>query len=165
MTEKNLAKQKQINPWHFIWLSVVFSELFTAFLNTIQSFIWYGKISPDLLMIGALDALFIPLIVAPIVIYFIKHTAELKKINERFQQEIMVRKRVELELRKSESRLRTVMENTPVVLFALDRKGVFTLAEEDCQRWPQAQRGCRPVIFEFTATHLQCSRSPSGINR
>jgi two-component system cell cycle sensor histidine kinase/response regulator CckA len=129
MTEKNVAKQKQINPWHFIWLSVVFSELFTAFLNTIQSFIWYGKLSSNLLMIGAIDALFIPLIVAPIVMYFIKHTTELKKINERFQQEIMERKRAELELRESESRLRTVMENTPVVLFALDREGVFTLSE------------------------------------
>ena len=129
MTEKNLAKQKKINPWHFIWLSVVVSELFTAFLNTIQSYIWYGNFSPNLLIIGALDALFIPLIVAPIVIYFIKHTAELNKINERFQQEIAERKRAELELRESESRLRTVMENTPVVLFALDRGGVFTLSE------------------------------------
>jgi two-component system cell cycle sensor histidine kinase/response regulator CckA len=130
MTENKIfAKAKQINPWHFIWLSVVFSELFTAFLNSIQSYIWFGKLSPNLLMIGAIDALFIPLIVTPIVIYFIKHTTELQKINERFQQEIMERKRAELELRESESRLRTVMENTPVVLFALDREGVFTLSE------------------------------------
>jgi len=129
MTEKILVKQKRINPWHFIWLSVVVSELFTAFLNTIQSYIWYGKISQNLLIIGALDALFIPLIVAPVVIYFIKHTAELKKINEQLQQVITERERAELELRESESRLRTVMENTPVVLFALDRRGVFTLSE------------------------------------
>jgi len=129
MTENNLAAQKKINPWHFIWFSVVFSELFTAFLNTVQSYIWYGELSPKLLVIGALDALFIPLIVAPIVIYFVRHTAELKKINERLQQEIMERKRAELDLRESESRLRTVMENTPVVLFALDRRGVFTLFE------------------------------------
>ncbi|HTP04466.1 MAG TPA: PAS domain-containing protein, partial [Nitrospirota bacterium] len=129
MTEKILARQKRINPWHFIWLSVVVSELFTAFLNTIQSYIWYGNFSQNLLIIGALDALFIPLIVAPIVIYFIKHTAELKKINERLQQVITERERVELELRESESRLRTVMENTPVVLFTLDWRGVFTLSE------------------------------------
>jgi PAS domain S-box-containing protein len=108
---------------------VVFSELFTAFLNTVQSFIWYGKLSSNLLVIGALDALFVPLIVVPVVIYFTKHTTELKKFNERLQQEIMDHERADLALRESESRLRTVVENTPVVLFALDSTGVFTLSE------------------------------------
>jgi signal transduction histidine kinase/CheY-like chemotaxis protein len=110
MITNTLFKLKPINPWHFIWLSVVFSELFTAFLNTVQSFIWYGKFSPNLLAIGALDALFVPLIVAPVVLYFIKYTAELKKINEQLQREIAVRKQAEQALARSEARYRAMID-------------------------------------------------------
>jgi PAS domain S-box-containing protein len=48
-----------------------------------------------------------------------------------YWQEIRVdiTERKEEALRESELRLRTVITNVPVVLFALDRKGVFTLSE------------------------------------
>lgn len=39
------------------------------------------------------------------------------------------RRRAEASLRESEERLRTVVSNVPVFLFALDRKGCFTLGE------------------------------------
>lgn len=110
MIAKILYKLKSINPWHFIWISVVFSEFFTALLNTVQSFIWYGKISPGLLMIGAIDALFVPLIVAPILLYFTKHTAALEKINEQLQQEIVERQHAEEALAQSEARYRAMIE-------------------------------------------------------
>ena len=44
-------------------------------------------------------------------------------------RDISLRKKNEIALRESEERLRTVVENTPVVLFALDGSGVFTLSE------------------------------------
>jgi PAS domain S-box-containing protein len=43
--------------------------------------------------------------------------------------QLVERERVEAALRASEARLRAVVTNTPVMLFALDRDGVFTLAE------------------------------------
>ena len=90
MTDTAPPKRYRINPWHFVWISVVFSKLFTAVLNTIQSFFWFGKVSSELLIIGAIDALFVPLVVAPIVIYFIKQTSELIKTNVQLQQEYRI---------------------------------------------------------------------------
>jgi signal transduction histidine kinase len=79
-------KLKRISPWHYIWISVVFSELFTAILSTIQGNLWWGGVSRETLIIGAIDALVVPLIVATVVIYFIKQTTELKRINDQLQE-------------------------------------------------------------------------------
>ncbi len=89
------TKRKQSTMWHFVWIAVVLSELFTAFANTIQSFIFYGSLSPTLLTAGAIDSLFVPLIVAPIVLYYTAYTAELNRTNEQLQQEISNRKDAE----------------------------------------------------------------------
>ncbi len=56
-------------------------------------------------------------------------TAELWAANERLVVELRERMRVEEALRASEERLRTVVSNAPVVLFAVDTDGVFTLSE------------------------------------
>ncbi|MGH9350821.1 MAG: PAS domain S-box protein [Terriglobia bacterium] len=46
-----------------------------------------------------------------------------------FARDITARKRAEEALKQSELRLRTVVTNVPVILFAVDRAGVFTLCE------------------------------------
>jgi two-component system cell cycle sensor histidine kinase/response regulator CckA len=89
------SRQRPLTMGNFVLLSVVFSELFTAAANTIQSYLWYGAFSPSLLMIGAIDGLFIPLIVAPIVLYYMRYTAELSKMNAQLQQEIVSRRQAE----------------------------------------------------------------------
>ncbi|MBA3356100.1 MAG: PAS domain S-box protein [Pyrinomonadaceae bacterium] len=43
--------------------------------------------------------------------------------------DITERVRAEEALRETEARLRTVIANSPIVLFALDGEGVFTLSE------------------------------------
>jgi PAS domain S-box-containing protein len=98
------------SPWPWIWLSVIVSELFTGVLNTIQSYARYGSLSTDLLMIGAVDAMFVPLIVAPVVIYFIKETKELQAINAELQHEIQERKLAETSRDRSETRYRAVVD-------------------------------------------------------
>jgi two-component system cell cycle sensor histidine kinase/response regulator CckA len=110
------SPHRKLTMSHFVLLAIVFSELFTAVANTIQSYLWYGAFSPTLLMIGAIDALFIPLIVAPIVIYFTRSTAELNAMNAQLQQEIVNRKQAEQvvlertkELESSNALLRTEM--------------------------------------------------------
>ena len=89
------SRQRPLTMGHFVLLSVVFSELFTAAANTVHSYLWYGAFSPSLLMIGAVDALFIPLIVAPIVLYFMRYTAELSHANAQLRQEIANRRQAE----------------------------------------------------------------------
>jgi PAS domain S-box-containing protein len=95
LIEAVFSRHRKLTMGHFVLLAIVFSELFTAVANMIQSHIWYGAFSPSLLMIGAIDALFIPLIVAPIVIYFTRSTAELNAMNAQLQQEIVNRKQAE----------------------------------------------------------------------
>jgi signal transduction histidine kinase/CheY-like chemotaxis protein len=98
------------SPWPWVLLSVVVSEVFTAGLNIVQSYARYGRISADLLVIGAIDAMFVPLIVAPVVIYFIRETRELTRINEELQREVRERKLAETSRDRSETRYRAVVE-------------------------------------------------------
>jgi len=89
-----LLKAIPKNPFHLLWLVVGGSVLFSALMNTVQSLIWYGKVSPDLLIIGTIDALVVSLIVSPIIIYLV----------------IAVRKKVEVEsLRQSEERYSSII--------------------------------------------------------
>ncbi len=62
----------KINPWHFLWISILLSELFTLISNTALSLIWWGSISSDLLLIGSIDAFVVSLLVAAIVIFFLR---------------------------------------------------------------------------------------------
>ena len=95
MMTRTIASLKRLNPWHFIWVSAVISEIFTALLNVVQSYLWFGSVSGDLMLIGAIDALFVPLIAAPIAIYFVKETRLQKEINAGLAREITERRRAD----------------------------------------------------------------------
>ena len=66
MVRQIIYKLQTINPWHYIWIILVFAEIMTAFMNTIQSLIWWGRISKELLFIGTIDAFINALIISPI---------------------------------------------------------------------------------------------------
>ena len=72
MFQTFFMRQRHVNAWYFVWIAIALSVLLTTFLNSIQSFLWFGKLSPQLLGIGTIDALLVPLIVAPVVISFTK---------------------------------------------------------------------------------------------
>lgn len=104
-----IQKLARVNLWHFVWVSVILSEIFTAILNIINSIIFYGKISYDLLLIGVIDAFFVALIVSSIVIFLIIHIREIEK-------------RAGDKLRESEERYRRLVELLPVGV-AVHREG------------------------------------------
>jgi PAS domain S-box-containing protein len=58
-----------------------------------------------------------------------ERTAKLSRLNEKLHAEINERTLAEDQLHQTEQRLRDVIANAPVILFALDRSGVVTLSE------------------------------------
>jgi len=64
---------------------------------------------------------------------------EVKEKRDRLAQEIEDRKRVEEQLRESESRLRTVIESLPFDFFMIDNTGRYTMQNATCRRnWGDA---------------------------
>ena len=54
---KRFRMLKSMNPWHFLWISVILSELFALASSTIQGYLRWGHVTYDLLSIVAIDAL------------------------------------------------------------------------------------------------------------
>jgi len=86
MINKLLDNLKKISPWHFVWISIVCSELITALLTTVQGYLYWGRLPRETLIIGAVDALVVPLIVASVVVYFVKQTGDLNRMNAQLQE-------------------------------------------------------------------------------
>ncbi len=109
MIKKILYRLEAVNPWHFVWVSIVISELLTAGFSALVSYLWWGKISRELMFGGVVDALLVPLLVAPTVIYIIRNTVRLERLNGRLQAEIDVRKQAVNALVASEGRYRAII--------------------------------------------------------
>ena len=88
-----------------------------------MSFIWWGRIANDLIVIGSIDAFFVSLAVASIVVYFVKYTARIADANERLKREIAERKQVEEALENSQKRLKILFDFAPDPSFLLDLEG------------------------------------------
>ena len=114
---------RSINPWHYLWIAMLLSELLTNILDLFMSFIWWGRIENDLIVIGSIDAFFVSLAVASIVVYFVKYTARIADANERLKREIAERKQVEEALENSEKRLKILFDFGPDPSFLLDLEG------------------------------------------
>ncbi|MFH1034711.1 MAG: PAS domain S-box protein [Pseudomonadota bacterium] len=114
-----LQRLRNLNPWHFVWISVLLSELFTLASNSLLSLLWWGAISRDLLLIGSIDALVVALLVAPLAIYFVRHQGRLHQVNQALEDDIKARRRMEVVLRDSEERYRTIFEKSGDAIFIL----------------------------------------------
>ena len=126
MIQKIIHKLKTINPWHFLWITILLSVVFGLLLNAIQSYLWWGFLSYDLLLIGAIDCLLLPLLISPIVIYFIFNASQLEKINKELQLEIIKAKQSEENsMRESEALYRILFENAPVGIGIADVNGTL----------------------------------------
>jgi PAS domain S-box-containing protein len=123
MIGNNPSLRKSFNPWHFIWITVVISELFTAVVSTIQHYFAPEFDLRYILKVGAIDSLFVPLIVAPIIIYFLRSETVLKKINTQLENEIAERKRIEEVLRESEEKFSLFMDYLPATVFIKGEEG------------------------------------------
>ncbi len=110
MIRNILIKLETVNPWHFVWVSVVTSEFLTAGFSALVSYLWWGRISRELMLGGMVDALLVPLLIAPTVIYIVRNTVRLEKLTGRLQSEIDVRKQAVNALVASEARYRSIID-------------------------------------------------------
>lgn len=112
-----LRKIAPRNPWHYLWIAIISSEIITFLLGKMFSFIFWGETSEKVLIIGVVDAFIVPLMVTPVVIYFI----------------VSEQRRVENELNElSYSDELTKLKN---------RRGFFILAEQQLKLSNRNQKG------------------------
>jgi len=121
-------------PLYLTGIIALLSECFTTVLNIINSMIWWGHIDRDLLVIGSIDALAVPIFVSPVAIYFIRHVFNLEDMNRLLQDEIDERKRAESALRDSENRLRVITENMMDAISQVDAEGRILYASPSTER-------------------------------
>ncbi|MHB8881866.1 MAG: two-component system sensor histidine kinase NtrB [Thermodesulfovibrionales bacterium] len=111
MIKDIVKKWETINPWHFVWIGVIASEILTTVLSVAISLIVWGHVSDQILLVGFFDAFIVSFIVIFIVIYFVRRTSSLSEINEHLHREISQRRQTEEALRGSEVRLKAIFEN------------------------------------------------------
>jgi PAS domain S-box-containing protein len=128
MSVQFLKKLRTINPWHFLWITILLAEALTLILNSLQSLMRWGYISRDLIEIGTIDALIVSLIVASVIIY------HLKAANEKLKQDISKCKTNEESLRKSEEYFRSMAEVSESVIYRLSPAGEVCYASPAVSR-------------------------------
>ncbi len=87
-----IDKISQSNLWHFLWLGVVLSEICTLVVSIVLSYLLWGRISREVLIIGFFDALLVTLLVASLMIISVSKISTL-------QQEIKSREEAEKQIR------------------------------------------------------------------
>ncbi len=88
MREKILASIRDINPWVFTGIAVLFAVILTTGLNSFFVWIDGGKYNPKIFMYATIDAILIPLIIAPIIINMLKRTINLEQEKQQLEGQI-----------------------------------------------------------------------------
>ena len=96
-----LKALERLKTWHFFAIAVLFSEILTLLLNSVQSIARWGRISSELLEIGAIDAVVVSLIVAFIIVSLLRYSAKMVLEKKILQKEITERKQAEERLQKA----------------------------------------------------------------
>jgi PAS domain S-box-containing protein len=79
MREKILASIRDINPWILTGIAVILAVILTTGLNYFFSWLEGGKINPRVFVYATIDAVLIPLIIAPIIINMLKRVIDLEQ--------------------------------------------------------------------------------------
>jgi PAS domain S-box-containing protein len=80
---------------------------------------------------------------------------------EGIARDITPRKQAEKALRQSEERLRTLVTNAPVIMFAIDREGVFTVAEG--ASWDSGRRITSVAASSICTASCRVYATPPGV--
>ncbi len=115
-----------VNLWHFLWVSIVLSEVLTALMGLLLK----GAVTYDYLVTGGV----VSLIVAGIVIFFLKMTMQVRFDNKTLLAEVERQRKTTEGLSHALDFQSLLMETIPDLLYVLDPAGTLvkwnTLAEE-----------------------------------
>lgn len=120
MVKQIIRNWKTINPWHFVWIGIIVSEILTTLLSVIISLTLWGNVSRQILIVGFFDAFIVSFIVVFITIYFLRRSSSLSEINERLLIEINERKQMEQALVESHNSLQYVVDSIDAVVYVAD---------------------------------------------
>ena len=67
-----VGRLRRTSVWNILWISLVLSEILTALMSTLLGYLWWGKISVDLILIGAIIAFFVAGIVTVLIILILR---------------------------------------------------------------------------------------------
>jgi PAS domain S-box-containing protein len=116
---------ERIKTWHFFLIAVLFSEIFTLVLNSLQSIFRWGAISRELVEIGAVDAIFVSLIVTAMIVPLLRYSTKIKTERNILKKNIEEHDRIEDELRASQQILEGIMNAIPARVFWKDENLVY----------------------------------------
>lgn len=125
---------KKLKTWQLVALAVMVAEVITALASISLMFVLWHWVSPDILLIGAADALAASLAASFVLIYLVKYALDLQAINQGLQFEIAERQRIQAALQQSEERWRTYIDEASDLIFGLNPSGHLVLANRTtCQ--------------------------------
>jgi PAS domain S-box-containing protein len=116
---------ERIKTWHFFLIAILFSEILTLVLNSLQSIFLWGSISRELVQIGAIDAIFVSFIVTAIIVPLLRYATKIKTERNILQNNIVEQKRMEDALRTSQQVLEGIINAIPARVFWKDRNLVY----------------------------------------
>jgi PAS domain-containing protein len=108
---------ERIKTWHFFLIAILFSEILTLVLNSLQSIFLWGSISRELVQIGAIDAIFVSFIVTAMIIPLLRYATRIKTERNILQNNLAEQKRMEDALRTSQQVLEGVVNALPARVF------------------------------------------------
>ncbi len=161
---------ERIKNWQFILVAVLFSEVFTFVLTSLQSIFRHGMISRELIEVGAVDAIVVSLIVVSVIVPILRYTTKMGLERKRLQEDIVERKRAEKERTIAVDFLRLVNESRnkkdmvqSAATFLQQHSGCEAtgIRLHDQNDYPYYEARGFPVEFVLAENSL-CSHSTTG---
>ncbi len=115
-----------LNPWHFLWISIVMSEILTALMGLILK----GSVTYDYLVTGGV----VSLIVAGIVIFLLKVMMQVRLDNEVLREQINEQRQTTEGLSKALDFHSLLMEAIPDPLYVLNPAGKVVKWNEKAEK-------------------------------
>ncbi len=122
------------DAWHFLWIAVLLSEIFTALLSSMISLALWGRLDGDIILVGAINAFVVSLIVSAGIIYFLEHASALKEANMRLQHEMSEHRQIEELLKKAANEWKATFDSIGDAVAIVDAEGTFLRCNEAMSR-------------------------------